>query len=125
MAYWALKTLHISFVVCSYLLFVLRYFWSMNDSKIMLQRWVRIVPHAVDTLLLASAVALALTIRQYPFVDSWLTAKVAGLSLYVGLGVVALRNGVSKTVRVFAGLAAQAMFFYIVLVAITRHPLPW
>ena len=90
----------------------------------MRRRWVRVVPHVVDTVLLASAVALAWMSHQYPLVQPWLTAKVAGLLVYIGLGMVALRFGRSRRVRLGAWLAAIAVFAYIVAVAVTRHPLP-
>lgn len=125
MSFSLLKHFHILFVAGSYTLFFLRGIWGMNSSAIMQQRWVKIVPHVVDTLLLISALALAYTIRQYPFEESWLTAKVAGLALYVALGFVALRAGMSKSARIFAWLAAQGVFAYIVLVAITQSPAPW
>ena len=120
-----LKSLHVSCVVSSYTLFMLRGIWSLKGSPIMRQRWVRIVPHVVDTLLLASAIALAVSIEQYPFVDTWLTAKVIALLLYIGLGSVAFRFGRSKSVRLSAWLGAQIVFAYIVLVAISHQTLPF
>lgn len=125
MSFLLLKGLHVTCAVTSYTLFLLRGIWSLRDSPIMKLRWVRIVPHVVDTLLLASAIALAVAIRQYPFVDAWLTAKVAGLLLYIGLGFVALKYGKSRTIRIGAWLAAQAVFAYIVLVAINHDPMPF
>ncbi|MFZ2542209.1 MAG: SirB2 family protein [Gallionella sp.] len=125
MSFMLLKGLHITCALTSYTLFLLRGIWSLRGSPIMQQRWVRIVPHVVDTLLLASAIALAVTIQQYPFVDAWLTTKVAGLLLYIGLGFVALKYGKSRTIRIVAWLAAQAMFAYIVLVAINHDPMPF
>jgi uncharacterized membrane protein SirB2 len=125
MSFLLLKIPHIIFVVSSYVLFFLRGIWSLNGSAIMQKRWVRIVPHVIDTLLLVSALTLAFAISQYPFMDAWLTAKIMGLLLYVGLGFVALRDGMSKTLRIFAWLAAQATFAYIVLVAISHNPVPW
>ena len=125
MSYLLLKTLHIIFVVSSYVLFFLRGIWSLNGSAIMQKRWIKIVPHVVDTLLLISAMALAFTIRQYPFMDAWLTAKIIGLLLYITLGFAALRVGMSKNIRFFAWLAAQVTFAYIVLVAVTHNPVPW
>jgi uncharacterized membrane protein SirB2 len=123
MSYMTLKTIHVSCAVISYTLFLLRGLWLMNDSNIMRQRWVVIAPHVVDTVLLSSAIALALTIHQYPFVDAWLSAKVIALLFYIGLGSIALKYGRNKTVRVLAWLAAQAVFGYIVLVAINHNPL--
>lgn len=124
MTYSILKTLHISCVIASFSLFFLRGLWSLNDSHIMRQRWVKIVPHVVDTLLLGSAIALAYRLRQYPFADAWLSAKMIGLLLYIGLGFVALKYGKTKRIRLFAWLAAQTVFAYIVLVAINHDPVP-
>jgi uncharacterized membrane protein SirB2 len=120
-----LKTVHISSAASSYILFFLRGIWSLNGSTIMSQRWIKIVPHVVDTLLIVSAITLAFSIHQYPFVDAWLTAKVIALLLYIGLGFVALRYGRSKTVRLSAWIMAQLVFTYIVLVAISHNPWPF
>jgi uncharacterized membrane protein SirB2 len=120
-----LKIIHVSCVIASYALFLLRGIWMLRESPAIRRRWVRIVPHTVDTLLLVSAIALAISIGQYPFVDTWLTAKLAGLLAYIALGSVALKYGRSKTARLAAWLMAQAVFFYIVLVAVFRSPTPF
>jgi uncharacterized membrane protein SirB2 len=123
MSYAALKMLHVISVAVSYLLFSLRSVWMMQGSAALQQRWVKITPHIVDTVLLASAIALAIMIHQDPIHNSWLSAKVAGLLLYIGLGMMALRFGKSRRTRISAWIAAQIVFFYIVLVAVTKNPL--
>ena len=125
MVYPWLKLLHIFLVVSTYTLFFLRGILSWKGSPLLQNGWVKTMPHVVDSLLLVSAIALALAIHQYPFIDAWLTAKVSVLLLYIGFGFVALRNGTRKVIRIFFWLAAQAAFFYIVLVAITHNPAPW
>ncbi|MDD5383877.1 MAG: SirB2 family protein [Gallionella sp.] len=125
MSFLTLKAIHVSCAFISFALFFLRGIWSFKGSPIMRQGWVKVVPHIVDTLLLVSALALAFTIQQYPFVDAWLTAKVFGLLLYIGLGSVALKYGKSKAIRISAWLAALAVFVYIVLVAAKHNPLPF
>ena len=125
MDYASLKIVHVSCVAASFALFVMRGLWMMRESTHLRQRWVKIVPHLVDTLLLASAVALAVMSHQYPLANGWLTAKVAGLVTYIGLGTVALKRGKTRRVRVTAWLAAQTVFFYVVAVALKRQPLPW
>ncbi|MHB0925657.1 MAG: SirB2 family protein [Gallionellaceae bacterium] len=125
MSFLTLKAIHVSCAVISFALFFLRGIWSFNGSPIMRQRWVKVVPHAVDTLLLVSALALAFTIQQYPFVDAWLTAKFFGLVLYILLGTLALKYGKTKAVRVSAWLAALVVFAYIVLVAKQHNPFPF
>jgi uncharacterized membrane protein SirB2 len=123
MSYAALKMIHVTSVAISYLLFSLRSVWMMQGSAALQQRWVKITPHVVDTVLLTSAIALAIMIHQNPIHNSWLSAKVVGLLLYIGFGMIALRFGQTRKARISAWIAAQIVFFYIVLVAVTKNPL--
>lgn len=125
MDYLTLKSLHVGCVAVSYALFLLRGIWMMRLPERLRLRWVRTLPHVVDTVLLGSAVAMALMIRQYPFVAGWLTAKLLALLLYIVLGSIALKRGRTRKQRIAAWFVAQAVFFYIVAVALTRNPLPW
>lgn len=122
MSYALLKMIHVGSIIVSYLLFFSRGIWLMQDSAKLHQRWVKILPHVVDTILLTSAVMLAMIIQQSPFSDSWLTAKVIGLLLYIGLGMMAMRFGKTRRVKIIAWVAAQCVFIYIVLVALTKSP---
>jgi uncharacterized membrane protein SirB2 len=123
MSYAALKMIHVTSVVVSYLLFSLRSMWMMRGSAVLQQRWVKITPHVVDTILLVSAITLAMRIQQDPINDSWLSAKVAGLLIYIGLGMMELRFAKTRKMRISAWIAAQAAFLYIVLVALTKNPI--
>jgi uncharacterized membrane protein SirB2 len=123
MSYAALKMIHVTSVAISYLLFSLRSVWMMQGSAALQQRWVKITPHVVDTVLLTSAIALAIMIHQNPIHNPWLSAKVVGLLLYIGFGMMALRFGKTRKARISAWIAAQIVFFYIVLVAVTKNPL--
>ena len=123
MSYATLKMIHVTSVAISYLLFSLRSVWMMQGSTALQQRWVKITPHVVDTVLLTSAIALAIMIRQDPINNPWLSAKVAGLLLYIGLGMMALKYGKTRKARISAWIAAQVVFLYIVLVAVTKNPL--
>ena len=55
MSFQILKHIHVTCATLSFLLFFVRGIWSLNGSPIMRQRWVKTVPHFVDTALLASA----------------------------------------------------------------------
>ena len=121
MSYLLLKSIHISAVILSGSLFFLRGVWMLRGSPRLRQTWVRIVPHVIDTVLLVSAIALTLRIHQYPFTHTWLTAKVLGLLLYIALGMIALKRGRSRGVRLLAWLAALLVFVYIVAVALTHN----
>lgn len=125
MDFTVLKMIHVTTVALSYALFFVRGIWMINGSPRLNERWVRIVPHVNDTLLLAAAIWMTILIHQYPGTHAWLTAKVAGLLVYIGLGTLALKRGRTRRARIAAWLAAQAVFFYIVAVALARNPLPW
>jgi len=122
MSYAALKIIHVISVIFSYLLFMLRGIWMMQNSSILQRRWVKILPHVIDTVLLASAVTLVTMIQQYPGMSTWLGTKIGGLLLYIILGMMALRFGKSRKIKIISWIAAQIVFFYIVLVALTKNP---
>jgi len=65
---------------------------------------------------------MAWTLRLTPGNAPWLLAKIVGLVLYVGLGVVALRPGRSLAVRAAAWTAALATVGWIASVAVTKNP---
>ncbi|MBP7954190.1 MAG: SirB2 family protein [Nitrosomonas sp.] len=123
MSYLLLKMIHVSSVVISYSLFFLRGIWLMQDSNNLRQRWVKVLPHVIDTILLTSAIALAVLIQQDPLNNAWLTAKVIGLLIYILLGMIAIRFGKTKKTRIAAWIGAQCVFIYIVLVALSKNPL--
>ena len=123
MDYQSLKHLHMGFAGLSGVFFLLRGAWMLAESPLLQRRWVRIVPHIVDTGLLASAVALAVWSAQYPFAQSWLTAKVVALLAYIVLGMIALKHGRTRRIRGAAYVAATLVFLYIVGVAASKNPL--
>ena len=123
MLYLALRNLHITCAIVSGLGFFLRGLAAMLDSPLINRRWVKTVPHVVDTVLLSSAISMAVISSQYPFAQSWLTAKLVALVLYILLGVMALRKGRSKTWRGVFFVSALLVYTYIVSVALRRNPL--
>ncbi len=123
--YGLIKTIHIGSVVLSFTLFFVRGFWMVYHPALLQRAWVKVVPHVIDTVLLTSAILLAVMIAQYPGVHGWLTAKVIGLLVYIGLGTVALKRGPTRRIRVAAWICALLVFGYIVSVAITRDVLPF
>jgi len=126
MAYYPLiKHLHLVTIVVTLALFLLRGVWMLMDSPRLQARWTRIVPHINDTLLLASGIALAVLMQQYPLVHGWLTAKLFALIAYILLGTLALKRGKTKAQRVTAWIAALLVFGYMLAVARAHDPLPF
>ena len=122
MSYLALKHLHVTCVVLSGLGFSLRGWWMFSGSPLLKARLTRVLPHIVDTLLLGSALLMAWQSGQYPFAQSWLTAKFVGLIVYILCGMMALKRGKTRRQRVIFLVLALVAFAYIVSVALTRSP---
>ena len=97
--------------------FILRWIWMMYESTLSSHPLTRILPHVIDTLFLASAVWLSVTIRQYPFTDAWLTAKIFGLVVYIVLGSFALRRAITVQGKIMAFSGALLVYAWIVSVA--------
>jgi uncharacterized membrane protein SirB2 len=110
-----------SCAVISVSFFILRFIWMLRGSSMLQQRWVRIVPHVVDTILLASALTMVYWSGQIPFQQAWLGAKVIALLAYIILGSIALRRGKTLQSRALAFVAALLVFGYIVAVALSRQ----
>jgi uncharacterized membrane protein SirB2 len=121
--YAVVKLVHVSAVTLSIAGFFVRGAASLAGGAWVRSRPARTVPHLVDTVLLLSAVTLAWMLRLSPAHAPWLMAKVVGLVVYVGLGVVALRPGRPRAVRAGAWVAALMVVGWIVSVAVTKSPL--
>lgn len=121
--YVALKNLHLLCAAISIIGFIIRGALRIANSPVLQKKWIRIAPHIVDTVLILSAIGLTLIVHQYPITSPWLTAKLIGLFVYIGLGVVTLRAAKTQPVRIVAYLFAIATFVYIGMVAMTKSPL--
>jgi uncharacterized membrane protein SirB2 len=115
-----LKAVHVGSVCLSIAGFAARGALMLRGSALLKARFVRVAPHVVDTVLLASALWLCWLLAEYPLVEGWLTAKVLGLVAYVALGTIALKRGRTPGVRAAAFAAALLAFAYIAWVALTR-----
>lgn len=95
----------------------------LTDNPLRQRRTARVLPHIIDTLLLGSAIAMLVIWQTGPQQLPWLIAKIAGLLLYIGLGMVALRFGRTRRVRLVAYSMALLTAGYIIAVAYTKAPL--
>ena len=118
------KYIHISCVLISYLFFFVRGVWMLRAAPILQHRWVKVVPHVVDSALLLSAITLATLLSISPLAAPWLMAKIIALLLYILLGTIAIKRGKTRKIRLAAWLAAQLVFIYIVSVALTHNAMP-
>ncbi|WP_034914344.1 SirB2 family protein [Erwinia sp. 9145] len=128
MAAWysSVKHLHLLTVTLTAVMFVLRFYWLQRGSAMLQRRWVRIVPHINDTLLLLSGILLVVITHFYPFTPQgvWLTEKLFGVIIYIALGFVVLgRRPRAQKVRWIAFIVAVAVLVLIYKLATTKVPL--
>lgn len=121
--YAFVKHIHIVCVALSLGGFVARAAYLVHTGHLPRPRWLRILPHINDSILLLAAMTLATSSGCYPFYNcDWLSAKVLGLLLYIGLGVLAFKTAQTRRRRIAYSLAAVLVFLWIVSVARLHRP---
>ncbi len=124
MSYETLLAIHKFTVVMTLSLFLLRGAWRMMDSPMMNKKWVKIVPHINDTLLIAAAIGMLVVAGLNPLQHNWILAKIIALLAYIALGTIAIKRGKTALQRNLAYVGALAVFGYIVAVAFSKQVLP-
>ena len=93
MTYLNLKYLHMALVLLSVLLFNGRFLLRMSKPQDTLPKWLKILPHVNDTLLLGSGLVLVWLSGWVPFGNAmWLGWKLVLLVVYVLLGYQTLKK---------------------------------
>ena len=123
--YHLIKHLHVTFVSLSILLFCLRASWSVRGSVRLQQRWVKIAPHIIDSLLLLFGIWLMAIMKLKIGDNPWLAAKWIGLAFYIGLGTYAIKRGRTALIRFVFALASVVVFVYILGAAIEKSAWSW
>ena len=111
----ALKSIHITLVIISIGSFVLRYLGKRWGAGFASWRSAKIIPHIVDTLLLASGISLAWLYRLSPLDAPWLLSKLLLIVVYILLGVAAMRTTPSARSDLLAGAGLMAIALAIYL----------
>lgn len=120
--YLPLKHTHLLLVAISLLFFITRACASLMGAKWLQKKWAKISPHAIDTLLLGTGIALTAVIQQYPLVHHWLTAKVVLLVAYIVFGIIGMKSTARPKKLVFLGLSLASVLM-LISVARTHDPL--
>ncbi|MGY5956844.1 invasion regulator SirB2 [Kosakonia sp. BK9b] len=126
-AFKILITLHLTSVALTISLFALRYWWRWSAHPRAQARWVRIVPHCVDTVLLLSGAGLMWVTGYLPFTakGAWLTEKLFGVIIYIVLGFIALgrHRPRSQQTGFIAFLLGLVVLYIIIKLAATKVPI--
>lgn len=120
--YPVVKAMHIGLVLTSGSLFALRGLAVFFGYNAAMRAPVRHLSHAIDTALLAAALALLAILHLNPFTTPWLAAKLALLVAYIVLGSLALRAR-APSHRMPAFVAALLCFAAMYSIARRHDPL--
>jgi uncharacterized membrane protein SirB2 len=123
--YSTLKLIHISAAILTISGFVLRGYWMLSGSPKLQLKLTKILPHILDTIFLASGIALLVTLHLPLLSQAWLMTKIAALLVYIVLGAIALGRGKTLRARTTAFMLALATFAYIYGVAISKSTVSW
>ena len=123
--YADIRFIHVGCVALSGSLFTVRGLLRIGNFAVANHRLLRVTSYFIDTTLLASAILLTLILRQYPFVESWLTAKVLLLILYIALGYITLKRARTRLGRIGALVGSLVTLVAIIGVASAHHPAGW
>ena len=89
------------------------------------KKWVKILPHSIDTVLLASAIGMAWIGSINPLTHPWLAAKIIALLIYIVAGTFALKRAQTRLTQFLSFAFALASFAYIITVALSKQLIPW
>jgi uncharacterized membrane protein SirB2 len=118
--YLLIKQLHIMTVVLSITLFTLRFLVLIRSPAWQPRRWLKVLPHVNDSLLLIFAILLCIIIQQAPLISPWLTEKVAAVILYILAGMFALKWSKTRLSKIIWFMIAIFMFAYAANIAINK-----
>ena len=120
-----LKNAHVAAVGISGFLFALRGLALLANAHWPLAVSTRRVSYLVDTALLVAGLLLVWRLPAAVFANGWLLTKLSLLSIYIGLGILALRPLRSRHARALSLLLALTVFAFIVGAAHRHHPWSW
>lgn len=119
--YTAIKHTHILLVAITIAFFNLRYFWQMLLPHKKLPLFFKIAPHLNDTLLFASGIMLAYTVKFIPFVNAnWLGIKLILLLFYIGLGFLAIKSPAKSTKSYVGYVLAMSTITLMIYLAMNK-----
>lgn len=116
-----MKHLHMTLAVLSIALFSFRFFLTLANSAKLQQKWLKITPHVIDTLLLAVGIGMAVKLALNPFEQLWLGEKLIAIVAYIFTGFYALKFARNRTMQIFGYVGAVGWFMLVARIAMTKE----
>jgi uncharacterized membrane protein SirB2 len=114
-----IKLIHLIFIFSSLISFSGRMALSVFKPTLLQNKFIKIAPHVIDTLLLLSGITLVIQGNWLDGEFGWIISKLILLLGYIGFGVMAMRfTGIKRWI---AFAAAFGCFIAIFITAITKN----
>ncbi|WP_096084416.1 SirB2 family protein [Agaribacterium haliotis] len=108
-----LKHLHVWLVLLSLGLFCIRLSWLNKHSHLLKRRLVKILPHAVDTLLALTGLGMLLLLNYQSAMPGWLSLKLFLLLAYIVFGWLAMHRKPLRKLTIALALGCFAGMIYL------------
>lgn len=118
-----LKYLHIVSVAAGFALLFVRGLWVMQSFPEPQEKWVRVLPHAVDAVLVLSGIVLLAMSPLSGWPGDWLTVKLALVIGYAMLALYLFRGARAMVIKILAWLLTLLILLFIATIAVLRNPL--
>jgi uncharacterized membrane protein SirB2 len=118
-----LKYVHIVCVAASFALFFVRGMWVLRSYPQSQEPWVPVVRHAVDGVLIVSAIGVLFVSPLKGWPGDWLTMKLLLVGIYVALTQVLFLYARRIPVKFSLWILALLTFLFTTTVAVLHNPL--
>ena len=120
-----IRKAHVACAALTVLSFTSRGVLMLTGSAWLGRKWLRILPHVIDTFLFVTGLTLAIALYGAFYRQPWLLAKLLAVIIYILLGRVALKTGSTRTLRALAFSGSLLILAYIIAVAVLKTALPF
>lgn len=120
------KHIHVLMAVLSVLFLILRFAYGIRDTGHLNKRWLKVIPHIIDGLLVLSIIGMLVSVGVSVFPSAWLSEKFTMFILYIVfsvLMVLSLRGRLSAGLRIPAFVLALLSWLWLIKVAVTKMPM--
>jgi uncharacterized membrane protein SirB2 len=119
-----LKIVHVLCAIISIVGFLYRGSLKLTRPAALSKKWLKISPHIVDTLLLATGLVMLFQLHYYPTQHNWMATKLVMVIIYIMLGMFTLRFTHNRMHTIVAFIAALLCYTYIIMIAINKSVWP-
>lgn len=102
-------------------LFTFRFALLMTNPEKLKQKWLKITPHIIDTLLFVIGIVMMVKLSLYPGQVDWMSEKLLAVVAYIFTGFYTLKYARNNTMRVIGFLGAIGWVCLVAHIAMSKQ----